>query len=147
MSGTGQIIVLGGGVTGVASADFLARRGFQVTLVEAQPEVGLETSFANGGLLTPSMSDPWAAPGLPWKLLKWYGREDSPFLVRAGALPGLVSWGLSFLRNCTEARWRRNTATILQLASYSHQVTQTLTQETGITYDLSSIGTLRLFRD
>ena len=147
MSGTGQIIVLGGGVTGVASAYFLARRGFQVTLVEARPEVGLETSFANGGLLTPSMSDPWAAPGLPWKLLKWVGREDSPFLVRAGALPGLVSWGLSFLRNCTEARWRRNTATILQLASYSHQVTQTLTQETGITYDLSSIGTLRLFRD
>lgn len=147
MSDRGHILVLGGGVTGVASAYFLARRGFQVTLVEAQPGVGLETSFANGGLLTPSMSDPWAAPGLPWKILKWYGREDSPFLVRTGAVPGLVSWGLSFLRNCNEANWRRNTATILRLASYSHQVTKTLTRETGITYDLSSTGTLRLFRD
>ena len=147
MSDRGHILVLGGGVTGVASAYFLARRGFQVTLVEAQPGVGLETSFANGGLLTPSMSDPWAAPGLPWKILKWYGREDSPFLVRTGAVPGLVPWGLSFLRNCNEANWRRNTATILHLASYSHQVTKTLTRETGITYDLSSTGTLRLFRD
>lgn len=147
MSDRGHILVLGGGVVGVTSAYYLARRGFRVTLVETQPGVGLETSFANGGLLTPSMSDPWAAPGLPWKLLKWVGREDSPFLVRAGALPGLVSWGLSFLRNCNEATWRRNTATILRLASYSHRVTQTLTQETGITYDLSSIGTLRLFRD
>ena len=49
MSDRGHILVLGGGVTGVASAYFLARRGFQVTLVEAQPGVGLETSFANGG--------------------------------------------------------------------------------------------------
>jgi D-amino-acid dehydrogenase len=143
----GQILVLGGGITGVTSAYYLALRGFQVTLVEAQPEVGLETSFANGSLLTPSMSDPWAAPGLPWKILKWYGREDSPFLVRNRALPGLVFWGLSFLRNCTEATWRRNTATILRLASYSHQVTKKLTQDTGIAYDLCSVGTLRLFRD
>ncbi|MCH8997253.1 MAG: D-amino acid dehydrogenase [Proteobacteria bacterium] len=147
MSDRGHILVLGGGVIGVTSAYYLARRGFRVTLIEAQPGVALETSFANGGLLTPSMSDPWAAPGLPWKILRWYGREDSPFLVRAGALPGLVSWGLSFLRNCNQATWRRNTATILRLASYSLRVTQTLTREAGITYDRSSIGTLRLFRD
>ena len=107
MSDRGHILVLGGGVIGVTSAYYLARRGFRVTLIEAQPGVALETSFANGGLLTPSMSDPWAAPGLPWKILRWYGREDSPFLVRAGALPGLVSWGLSFLRNCNQATWRR----------------------------------------
>ncbi len=147
MSDRGSILVLGGGIIGVTSAYYLARRGFRVTLVEGREGAGLETTFANGGLLTPSMADPWAAPGIPWKLLKWIGREDSPFLVRPGALPGLVSWGLKFLANCNAATWRRNTATILALAGYSHRARQALTRETGIAYDLSQVGTLRLFRD
>jgi D-amino-acid dehydrogenase len=86
-----HVLVLGGGIIGVTSAYYLARRGCRVTLVERQPGVGLETSFANGSLVTPSQFDPWAAPGLPWKLLKWIGREDAPFLLRPRALPGLLS--------------------------------------------------------
>jgi D-amino-acid dehydrogenase len=147
MSDRGSILVLGGGIIGVTSAYYLARRGFRVTLVEGREGAGLETTFANGGLLTPSMADPWAAPGIPLKALKWAGREDSPFLVRPGALPGLMSWGLRFLANCNAATWRRNTATVFALAGYSHRMLQALTRETGIAYDLSSVGTMRLFRD
>ena len=147
MSPDRHILVLGGGIIGTASAYYLAQRGFRVTLIERQPDVGLETSFANGGLITPSMSDPWAAPGIPLKLLQWIGREKSPFLVRFGALPGLMSWGLAFLRNCNDAAWRRNAATILRLAEYSQHALQTLSHETGIAYDRSSVGNLRLFRD
>ena len=147
MSDDRRVLVLGGGVVGIASAYYLARRGFRVTLVERRSGAALETSFANGGLLTPSMSDPWAAPGIPGKMLAWMGREDSPFLVRPGAIPGLAAWGLRFLGNCNAATWRRNTATILRLCSYSHRTVQTLTRETGITYDLNPSGTLNLFRD
>ena len=92
MASVQRVLVLGGGVVGVTSAYYLNQRGFHVTLVERRPEVGLETSFANGSLITPSMSDPWAAPGLPWKILKWIGREDSPFLLRAEAYR---SWATS----------------------------------------------------
>ncbi len=141
------MLVLGGGVIGTATAYYLARRGLQVTLVERREGVGLETSFANGGLLTPSMADPWASPGLPRKLLSWMGREDSPFLLRARAIPGLLAWGLRFLGNCNEATWRRNTGIILRLASYSHRTLKALTSETGIAYDLNDRGTLHLFRD
>ena len=63
----GHVLVLGAGIVGVTSAYFLARAGFRVTVVDRQDGAGLETSFANGGLVTPSMSDPWAAPGLPLK--------------------------------------------------------------------------------
>lgn len=142
-----HVLVLGGGIIGTTSAYYLARRGCRVTLLEARPEVGLETSFANGGLITPSMSDPWAAPGMPWKISKWLGREDSPFLLRPSALPSLLTWGLRFLRCCNEATWRRNTGTILRLARHSQQALDRLTQETGIEYDRSGVGTLRLFRD
>ena len=142
-----QVTVLGGGVAGVTSACFLARSGCQVTLVERNAEAGLETSFANGGLITPSMSDPWASPGLPRLVLKWLGRENAPFLVRPGALPGLFTWGIKFLRECNPQAWRRNAETIYRLCSYSQKVLYKLVEETGIDYDANLSGTLHLFRD
>lgn len=142
-----HVLVLGAGIIGTTTAYYLARRGFEVTVIEREAGVGLVTSFANGGLLVPSMADPWAAPGLVRKLLGWVGRKDSPFLVRPAAVPGLISWGARFLINCRAAAWRRNTATILRLAEYSHRALDELTRETGLDYDLAARGTLRLFRD
>ena len=142
-----HVVVLGGGVVGVASAWFLARSGCRVTLLERREAAGLETSFANGGLVTPSMSDPWASPEIPGMILKWIGREDSPFLVRVGALPGLASWGLKFLRQCNQADWRRNTRNILRLSTFSHQCLHALVRETGVDFESNPRGTLHLFRD
>ena len=147
MADAPHVVVLGGGVVGVASAWFLARSGCRVTLIERQPAAGLETSFANGGLITPSMSDPWASPGIPLLMLKWIGREDSPFLVRLGAVPGLVSWGLKFLRQCNHGSWHRNTRNILRLCSYSHGCLHQLVRETGVDFESNPRGTLHLFRD
>jgi D-amino-acid dehydrogenase len=142
-----SVVVLGAGVVGVASAYYLAERGFRVTVIERQKAAGLETSFANGGLITPSMADPWAAPGIPGKLLKWIGREDSPFLIRRSAVPGLLGWGWRFLRNCNASTWRRNTEIILRLCQHSHRCLQELVRDTGIEYDANRRGTLHLFRD
>ena len=147
MRDTRHVVVLGGGVVGIASAWFLARSGCRVTLIERREGAGLETSFANGSLVTPSMSDPWASPEIPRMILKWIGREDAPFLVRIGALPGLVSWGLKFLRECSHESWRRNTRNILRLSTYSHERLHELVGETGIDFDSNPRGTLHLFRD
>lgn len=142
-----KVMVLGGGIIGVTSAYFLARNGCQVTVIEANSETGLETSFANGGLITPSMSDPWGSPGLPRLILKWLGREDSPFLVRPHALPGLFTWGVKFLRQCTSKAWLHNATTIYRLCSYSRTALNNVVAETGIDYDANLRGTLHLFRD
>ena len=147
MADARHVVILGGGIVGVTSAYFLARSGCRVTLVERLDGAGLETSFANGGLITPSMSDPWAAPGIPLMILKWLGREGAPFLVRPGAIPGLTSWGLKFFRECTPKAWRRNTPNILRLCRYSHEQLTEVVGETGIEFDINQNGTLHLFRD
>ncbi|HXV22728.1 MAG TPA: D-amino acid dehydrogenase [Alphaproteobacteria bacterium] len=138
-------VVLGAGIVGVTTAYYLARLGDEVIVVDRQPAVGLETSFANGALVTVSMSDPWAAPGIPALILKHLGREDAPFLLRPRALPAMVGWGPRFLRNCTPARWRENTETILHLAVYSRDALKEVTAETGIAYDHCDRGTLRVY--
>ena len=144
---TSRVAVLGAGVVGVATAHFLAKNGLRVTLVERRAQAGLETSFANGGLVTPSMSDPWAAPGTPGLILRWLGRESSPFLLRPKAVPGLASWGLAFLRQCNRRAWLRNTGAIHRLCSYSHEALRAVADDTGIDYEANRSGTLHLFRD
>ena len=60
-----RVLVLGSGVIGTASAYYLARQGFEVTVVDRQPAVAMETSFANAGQISPGYASPWAAPGVP----------------------------------------------------------------------------------
>ena len=140
-------VVLGAGVVGVTTAYYLARRGHQVTVVDRQTGPGLETSFANGGLVTPSLSDPWAAPSAPLQMIQWLGKEDAPLLLRLRAVPGMAGWGLRFLQNCGRQRWRRNTEVVLRLAVHSRDALDRLTAETGIRYDRCDKGTLRVYRD
>lgn len=140
-------VVLGAGVVGVTTAYYLARAGEAVTVIDRQPAAGLETSFANGGLVTPGMSDPWAAPGVPGMMLRYFGREDAPFLLRLRAVPGMLGWGLRFLGNCTPGRWRTNTEAVLRLAVYSLNALNEVTGETGIAYDRCELGNLRVYPD
>jgi D-amino-acid dehydrogenase len=75
-----QAFIVGGGLIGLTTAHYLAERGARVTLVDAGPRPASGASHANGGLLTPSMAEPWNAPGVTWQLLRWLGRPDAPLL-------------------------------------------------------------------
>ena len=94
-----RVLVIGSGLIGTATAWFLRQAGAEVTVLERAPGPALETSYANAGMLTPSMADPWNAPGITSKLLAWLGREDAPMLLRARQIPRLTGWGLRFLWN------------------------------------------------
>jgi D-amino-acid dehydrogenase len=142
-----KIVVIGSGLIGVTTAYFLSCRGHEVTVIDREEGVGREASFANGALLTPSMSDPWNAPGCWRVLLASLVRSDSPLQLRLRALPALADWGIGFLRNSSPAAFKRNSSSNLRLALYSLEVMRELRQQTRIGYDRSARGSLRLFRD
>ena len=141
-----EILVLGAGVVGVAAAYYLARRGHQVTVIDRQEGVGLETSFANGGQISTG-HEPWANPSTPLKALKWLGRDDAPLLYRLHADPALWSWSLRFLAECLPGRTRLNAARTLRLALYSRKALAELRAETAIAYDQLTGGILHVYRE
>jgi D-amino-acid dehydrogenase len=141
-----KVIVLGGGVIGVSTAYYLARANHDVTVVERRAGVGLETSFANAGEISPGYSSPWAAPGLPLKAVKWLFMKNRPLVIRPRLDPAMIAWGLRLLRNCTTGRYDLNKGRMLRLAEYSRDCLRTLRAETGIAYDERMRGTLQLFR-
>ena len=76
-----RIAVIGAGIVGVTSAHELAADGHEVTVYERHAGVASETSFANAGVIAPGYVTPWAAPGMPLKVLRhMFGTP------RAGAL-------------------------------------------------------------
>ncbi len=141
-----HVLILGGGVVGVASAYYLAKADHQVTLVERQPGVGLETSFANAGQVSPGYSAPWAAPGIPVKALKWMMMRHRPLVFWPRLEPRLYGWLARMLANCTEEAYARNKGRMVRLAEYSRDTLRDLRRDTGIAYDHREKGTLQLFR-
>ncbi|HUL90850.1 MAG TPA: D-amino acid dehydrogenase [Burkholderiales bacterium] len=142
-----RVIVLGAGVIGTTSAWYLARAGHEVTVVDRQPEAALETSFANGGQISVSHSEPWANPMAPLKILRWLGREDSPLLFRPRADLREWVWGLRFLLECLPGRTRDNTEAAFALAQYSREQLGQLRRDTAISYDAATSGILHLYQE
>jgi D-amino-acid dehydrogenase len=141
-----RVLVLGGGVIGVTTAWFLARDGHEVSVVEREAGVALGTSYANGSLIHSCLVDPWNEPGIGLKLVKWLGRDDAPAILRLAAVPGMLGWGLAFLRNATAERHRRHTLVNLRLALLSAGLLKEVRRETGIEHDHRERGILKVFR-
>ena len=140
-----KIVVLGAGVTGIATAWYLRKAGHQVTVIDQREGPGLETSFANGGQISVSHAEPWANPQAPLQILRWLGREDAPLLFRLRADWQQWRWGFAFLRQCTPARLRHNIRQLVALGNYSRATLQALRAETGIQYDQQTRGILHFY--
>ena len=141
-----KVLVLGGGVIGVASAYYLARAGHEVEVVDRQSGPALETSFGNAGEVSPGYSAPWAGPGVPIKAIKWMLMQHSPLVIWPMFDPAMWRWGLQMLANCTEKAYALNKSRMVPLAEYSRDCLKALRAETGIAYDDRAQGTLQLFR-
>ena len=140
-----KVVVMGAGIVGVASAWYLAKQGHEVIVIDRQPGAGLETSFANGAQISVSQSEPWAAPGAPFKVLKWLMRDDAPLLFRPKLEWHQMSWAVRFLIECLPWRFRHNIREMVNLGLYSRQSLQELREETGIQYEQLTRGILQFY--
>lgn len=142
-----KVCVLGGGVIGLTSAWFLARDGHDVTLLERNPGVGLETSYANGGQLSYSYVAPLAGPGVVPKVPPWLFKRDSPLRFYPKLDPHQWRWCLEFLAACTAARSERTTAELLPLAFLSRDLMRALVAQYRPEFDYTTSGKLVVYRD
>lgn len=140
-----HVLVLGAGVIGVTCAWFLREAGHQVTVVEQQSGAARATSFANGGQISVSHSEPWANPAAPRTVLKWLGREDAPLLFRPRLDAAQWAWGMAFLRECLPARTAHNTRTLVALALYSRSLLQQLRVRLALDYECVERGILHFY--
>ena len=141
------IIIIGGGLQGLATANALLDRGEAILLLERNSDVAMETSFANAGMLTPSQPHPWNSAADIVNILSGIGKKDSPMLLKVRELPSLFFWGMRFLLNSSKSRYVSSTDNICKLALHSLELTKKVRDEYQLNYDHSSLGTMKIFRN
>lgn len=113
-----DVVVLGGGVVGVACAAELARRGRTVVVLD-RDRIGGACSSGNAGWLTASIALPLAAPGLAGQASKWLLDPESPFHIQPRADPALAAWLVRFLWATRRSTFVRNAAALVAMARWS----------------------------
>lgn len=140
-----RVAVIGAGVVGVTTAYELALDGHDVTVFERRGTVAAETSFANAGIVSPGYVTPWAAPGMPGKVMsQLFGAHAA---VRFGGAPdfALLGWLARWRRACAPGLYAANRARMQRLARYSQQRLHALTADLRLDYD-RRLGHLVLLR-
>jgi D-amino-acid dehydrogenase len=113
-----DVVVVGAGAIGAATAYELARRGARVTVLERSglPE---GCSHGNAGLICPSHAEALANPAAVRDGLRWLGRRDGPFHLRPR--PSLLPWLARFGLAARPSHSAAATATLRSLAAASLQ--------------------------
>ena len=137
-----KALVLGAGVAGVACAYYLWRDGHEVTVLDRNEGVALETSFANGGQLSYSYVAPLASPSVIPKIPPWLLRRDSPLRFRPELDWDQWRWILEFLAACNDATADRTTERLLRLAFYSRDLMHELVRTHEMDFDYVQNGKL-----
>lgn len=96
-----HVLIIGGGVIGLATAEACLKRGHRVTVIERYPQQRSGCSFGNAGMIVPSHFIPLAAPGMVALGFKWMWNPESPFYIKPRIDLNLVSWGIKFMQAAT----------------------------------------------
>jgi D-amino-acid dehydrogenase len=94
-----QVLIVGGGVIGLACAYYLNKSGWRITVID-RGAIGKGASHGNCGLVCPSHVLPLAEPGAVRQALQSLFVRDAPFRVRPRFDPALWAWLWHFARRC-----------------------------------------------
>ena len=103
-----DVLIIGGGAIGLATALALLDAGRGVRILEAGA-VGGGASHGNCGTITPSHAPPLAAPGVVAQALRWMFTPDAPLYLKPRIDPALWHWLLRFAARCNPRDWRQST--------------------------------------
>ncbi|HZY18184.1 MAG TPA: D-amino acid dehydrogenase [Ramlibacter sp.] len=140
-----KVAVIGAGIVGVTTAYELASDGHDVTVFERHGAAAEESSFANAGVVAPGYVTPWAAPGMPGKVLRHLLGRHAPVRVSLPLSTQELGWMWRWWRACNLETYRANRARLQRLAFYSRERLHWLTDSLQLEYDRSP-GYLVLLR-
>ena len=118
-----HVLIIGGGVIGLSTAYYAAKRGLRVRVVDRG---GGGCSFGNAGMIVPSHFTPLAAPGMVAMGLKWMWNPESPFYIKPRLNWELAAWAWKFMRASTKEHVARCAPVIRDLSFASRALFEEL---------------------
>jgi D-amino-acid dehydrogenase len=116
MMASAKLAVIGAGIIGTTTALRLAEDGHAVQVFDVGGAVAEATSFANAGVIAPGYVTPWAAPGMPQKVLTQLMSRNAAVRFRPRAELNQWRWLTQWWRACKRERYTANRQALQQLA-------------------------------
>lgn len=132
-----KVAVIGAGIIGITTAYELAVDGHEVTVIERRGAAAEETSFANAGLVAPGYVAPWAAPGMPVKVLGQLFNRHAPVKLSWPLSGSDISWIFQWLKACKLPTYLANRSHMQRLAFYSRDRLHEITSQLQLEFDWS----------
>jgi D-amino-acid dehydrogenase len=138
-----RVVIIGGGVIGLSSAWYCAKRGHQVTVIDAG-DGAHGCSHGNAGMIVPSHFVPLAAPGMVALGLKWMWNPESPFWIKPRLSLDLLDWGIKFWRSANAEHVQRSAMVLRDMHLASRRCFEEIAAECGNDFGLVKKGLLML---
>jgi len=141
----GSALIAGGGIAGLASAWYLRKTGWEVSVLDKSDFMD-NCSYGNAGMIVPSHFTPMAAPGMISQGIRWMFNSRSPFYVKPTPSRSLISWGLKFMKHANEKHVTGSAPYIRDLNLYSSSLYEELYSDLDQSFGLEKKGILMLYK-
>lgn len=140
-----DVVVLGAGMVGVATALHLQKRGRSVVLIDRRGAAE-ETSYGNGGLIQREAVVPYMFPR-EWSAILRYARNNSTdAYYHLSALPRIAPWLFRYWKASTPEGRERSAQAMLPIIERCLVEHEALMTEAGVLGMLRRTGYVRLYR-
>jgi D-amino-acid dehydrogenase len=109
-----QVVVVGAGIVGLATAWFLQEYGVEVTVVDREG-IAAGASWGNAGWLSPGIVTPLAEPSVLRYGLKSFFDPAAALYIPPAIDPGLWRFLARFAMHCTLKQWKRSMEAYIEI--------------------------------
>jgi len=139
------VAVIGAGMVGVTTANFLLRKGHDVVLLDPNAP-GEGTSFGNAGCFNGSSVVPMSMPGTIANVPGWLTDPAGPLVIRWSYLPTLVPWLVRFIAAGREAKVAQQARALRTLLAQGIETLAPLVRDAGAQDLVQRQGHLFVYR-
>ena len=141
-----DVLIVGAGVVGLATAVALLEAGRSVRVIDSG-RIGGGASHGNCGTITPSHAPPLAAPGMVGVALRWMLTPDAPLYIKPRIDPALWRWLLGFAARCNPRDWHRSAQAKSALLNDSRVRLAQWVRDYALDCEFAEAGVDYVFRD
>lgn len=145
MSDEKRVLVIGGGVIGMACGHYLRQAGFQVTVID-QAKIGDACSKGNCGFVCPSHVLPLAEPGAIGSSVAMLLQSGGPLKVKWRFDRSFWNWMANFAKRCNERDMLESARGIQALLASSMELYETLVADGSVHCEWQKRGMLFAYK-
>ncbi|PKD21784.1 amino acid dehydrogenase [Salegentibacter salinarum] len=140
-----KVAIIGGGITGLCSAYYLIKEGYNVTIIDKGDITG-GASFINAGYVTPSHFIPIAEPGMITQGIKWMFNSSSPFYIKPRWDMEFFKWAWYFKKSSTRKNVEKAIPVLVELNLKSRDLYTEMLETLDFDFHMEKKGLLMVYK-